>query len=77
MSLRRRLGVRSATRVVLQRMTDRAIDEARKSRVSRLEAAYKAACAFIDAHVADPDLTQEMRETHAEFVRLRKEIDAR
>jgi hypothetical protein len=42
-----------------------------------LEQAYAAACAFIDAHVGDPDMTQKMRDTHAEFVRLRKELESR
>lgn len=51
-----------------------AIERAQDRRVL-LEAAYKAACAFIDAHVADPDITPKMRETYAEFVRLRKELE--
>ena len=36
--------------------------------VEALKVAYDAACAFIDSHVADPDITAEMREKHAVFV---------
>jgi hypothetical protein len=46
-----------------------------QARPQLLEAAYKAACAFIDAHVGDPDMTPEMVRAHAEFVRLRKEVE--
>lgn len=37
---------------------------------------FKAACAFIDSHVADPDITSEMRKTYAEFMRMRAMIAA-
>lgn len=38
--------------------------------------AFQAACAFIDAHVADPDITPKMVETYAEFVRWRGIVEA-
>ena len=37
---------------------------------------FKAACAFIDNHAADPDITSEMRKTYAEFMRMRTMIAA-
>lgn len=49
------------------------IDEMRQrlttalARVKGLEVAYGAACAFIDSHAADPDLTDEMCRTYAQF----------
>lgn len=46
-----------------------------RDRLTMVESAYKAACAFIDAHVGDPDMPQKMRDTYAEFVRLRKELE--
>lgn len=36
-----------------------------------LREAFKAACAFIDSNVADPDITNEMVRTYAEFQRHR------
>jgi hypothetical protein len=39
-----------------------------------LLAAWTAACAFIDSHVADPDITQEMVLTYAEFMKHREAI---
>ena len=50
-------------------------------RISTLEAqnrelreAYDAACAFIDRHVADPDITAEMCRAHSEFETKRKAL---
>lgn len=39
--------------------------------VEKLEAGWVAACAFIDAHIGDPDMTQRMRDTYAEFQKWR------
>jgi hypothetical protein len=36
--------------------------------------AWLAACAFIDAHVADPDMTAEMGRTYAEFQKWRAHL---
>lgn len=44
-------------------------DEAEK-----LMAGWNAACAFIDAHVCDPDISSKMVETYAEFIRYRAAI---
>lgn len=38
--------------------------------------AYDAACAFIDCHAADPDITQEMRDSYERFVGYRKTLGA-
>lgn len=43
---------------------------------SDLARAYAAACAFIDSHVGDPDMTDEMVATYAEFCRLRRALSA-
>lgn len=42
-----------------------------------LWAAFNAACAFIDCHVGDWDLTKEMVSKHAAFVKARAELAAR
>jgi hypothetical protein len=42
----------------------------------QLERAYNAACAFIDCHVADPDITDEMVKTHAIFTEQRAALAA-
>jgi len=39
-----------------------------------IERAWNAACAFIDSHVADPDITSEMCRTYADFVANRKAL---
>lgn len=36
--------------------------------------AWLAACDFIDAHVGDPDITQRMRDTYAEFQKWREHL---
>jgi hypothetical protein len=38
--------------------------------------AFQAACAFIDSHAADPDLTNEMIENYRRFCDLREAIKA-
>lgn len=45
-------------------------------KVEATRLAWEAACAFIDAHAADPDLTPKMRAAHAEFVRCRDALKA-
>ena len=42
----------------------------------KLERAFNAACAFIDSHAADPDLTPEMCRTYAIFREKRRELYA-
>ncbi|MEN6540854.1 MAG: hypothetical protein ABFC67_14700 [Mizugakiibacter sp.] len=42
----------------------------------KLRDAWKAACAFIDSHAADPDITSAMASNYAEFMRHRAEIEA-
>ncbi len=44
---------------------------AHKQEVAELVEAYNAACAFIDSHVADPDITDEMVETYRVFTEKR------
>lgn len=41
---------------------------------AELQAAFDAACAFIDSHVSDPDQSNEMCRTYAEFLKHRKSI---
>lgn len=41
----------------------------------KLDAAFKAAKAFIDSHVADPDLTNEMIEKYAAYEEAIKVLD--
>lgn len=41
---------------------------------AELQAAFDAACAFIDSHVSDPDQTTKMCQTYAEFLKHRKTI---
>lgn len=42
-----------------------------------LACAWVAACAFIDSHCADPDITQDMRTTYREFLKWRGHLAAR
>jgi hypothetical protein len=35
---------------------------------------WESACAFIDSHVADPDITDEMWATYSKFVRIRDSL---
>ncbi len=44
---------------------------AHEQEVAALVEAYSAACAFIDSHVADPDITDEMVETYRVFTEKR------
>lgn len=44
------------------------------NRADDLASAWAAACAFIDAHVGDPDMTDEMVRTYAEFQRWREHL---
>ena len=46
-----------------------------KAEFDRLLEAYKAATAFIDSHVADPDITSEMTENWSRFSALRLPFD--
>ena len=39
-----------------------------------IERAWNAACAFIDSHAADPDITAEMCRTYADFIAKRKAL---
>jgi len=39
-----------------------------------IEQAWNAACAFIDSHATEPDLTAEMRRTYAVFMAKRKTL---
>lgn len=45
-------------------------------RCAELEAGWLAACAFIDSHAADPDITPEMAANYLEFVERRAALDA-
>ena len=45
--------------------------------VDDLSSAWAAACAFIDSHVAEPDITAEMVRTYAEFLKWRACIKER
>lgn len=38
-----------------------------QAEVDRLREGWQVACAFIDSHVADPDITDEMIQRYAEF----------
>ena len=49
------------------------IESLRRERDELVEA-WNAACAFIDSHVADPDITKEMVEKYAEFQRHRVKV---
>lgn len=49
--------------------------EAAQERVTKLEEAYAAACAFIDCHAGDPDITGEMIINHRKFVECREGLD--
>jgi len=40
----------------------------------KLDAAFKAAKAFIDCHAADPDITKEMIKKYAEYQKAIKEV---
>lgn len=44
-------------------------------RARELEAAFSAACAFIDSHAADPDITPEMCRAYEVFLERRAAID--
>jgi hypothetical protein len=41
-----------------------------------IERAWNAACAFIDSHAADPDITAEMCRTYADFIAKRNALTA-
>ena len=43
----------------------------------KLRRAYDAAVAFIESHVADPDLTDEMTRKHAEYQEAKADYDQR
>lgn len=45
-------------------------------KVEATRAAWQAACAFIAAHVGDPDMTSEMVSTYAEFQRRKEALEA-
>jgi len=47
------------------------------NRIAKLEAAWQAACAFIDSHAADTDITADMRKTYAEFQQQRALLGTR
>lgn len=46
-----------------------------KLQVKQLREAFDAACAFIDSHVADPDMTHEMVRNYAEFKKQRARVN--
>jgi len=59
------------------------VDKAAQDKIARLEAecaalkaAFESACDFIDSHVADPDITNEMRTNYEIFCERRKLIAA-
>jgi outer membrane murein-binding lipoprotein Lpp len=61
---------------------DRAIDQLRTQlsdatgQVGKLTQAWNAACAFIDSHAGDPDMTEEMCRTYAAFVDIRTALNS-
>lgn len=45
------------------------------AKAEQLRTAYKSACAFIDSHVADPDITNEMAVLYESFCNYRKQVE--
>ena len=60
--------------IKLQRAWDCAFKQAMENggKANLYRNAFSAACVFIDAHVGDPDMTDEMCKAYAAFQKMRK-----
>lgn len=76
MRLRNPDGPAAAHEIERLRAELSALREADAAVIARLVGAYEAAVAFIESHAADPDLTDEMVRTYAEYQRTRHAFTA-